>query len=190
MFGCWSRLRCVWCDCRACAVWRTCRNAGLLLFSVVGVESVFLFGLFSGGDSVVFVFESAEWYLLPADFNDCLPFLEFFVPVDADCSGSVIAGFWLVFGVDRLRYVAEVVDSVVEFVLVFVVDGVRRPVSVNDEPDDYMGIVRDSVDSDVSVALGCCSSGDVSLFCVSGPVLFPDEVFAVVVQKFSGTFSG
>lgn len=115
---------------------------------MIWVEAVLFFGGLTRGNGIVFVDEATEVKRFSVYHDDGPPFFMAFVPVDTSMTGSICDVEFLVEAVGSVSDVANVFDSVVTTVLVFVVNNLRRPLSVYDEPNDSVSFVSFAVDAD------------------------------------------
>jgi len=126
-------------------------------------------------------------FFIDADLSS--PFTSLFHPANASKAGCVVALSSNIFGVDLLRRVSEVSDSVVVADPIYVVDNTSRPLPIVEKPRNAVGKVPAAVDIKIQVPLNrMLEPGNIANLNGSGKADLSgdDSGFRVVIKKFSG----
>ena len=129
----------------------------------MSIKSIFNLCLPSCLDCLLYVQKVAEMDSLSVYLYHAYPFLVYFMPANACMARSVVFVSFSISCIDFMRYRAQVVASIIISLVIDMVNLVFRPMSIQPQPHQSMGIILMPVNGDADISVSFWSNR-VSLF--------------------------
>lgn len=148
-----------------------------LISAMVFVKAVMALCLLAAINGVLFGIKVAQKIMAFICKYGCSPFIPVFTEMNAGDSTCIRGRSFGIFRVFRMRRYAKVLNSIVRFIAVYVINVTLRPISSGKQPSDTMRLEHATVYTSSAVPRGC--GGESSFTSIASVKLFASPLLTV-----------